>query len=246
LGSCLFVAGLQEKEVEFNVDLTSIMSSLMIVASASLVIPSASYFADLRSDSLESSSKEGPYILTLSHVAAIILLFFYFIYLYFQLKTHADIFAESNEAEPDAGSPELGPWAASFVLILSTIGVSFCSDYLIDSVDGSVEALGVSRAFIGLILVPIVGNAGEMVAAIHQARKKNIDFALGLIVGSTLQIALFVTPFLIILGWIIGQHMSLRFDTFQTTVLSMSVIVVNCLVRDGRSNYFEGFLLLGT
>ena len=246
LGSSLFVAGYKKKEVKFNVDLTSIMSSLMIVASASLVIPSASYFADLRSNNLEPNLKESPYILTLSHIAAIILLFFYLLYLFFQLKTHADIFAGSNEAEPDAGSPELDAWAAGFVLVLSTIGVSFCSDYLVDSVDGSVEALGVSRAFIGLILVPIVGNAGEMVAAVNQAGKGNIDFALGLIVGSTLQIALFVTPFLVILGWIIGKQMSLLFDTFQTTVLSMSVIVVNCLVRDGRSNYFEGFLLLGT
>lgn len=103
-----------------------------------------------------------------------------------------------------------------------------------------------SRAFIGLIPVPIVGNAGELVAVINQVRKNNIDFAIGLIAGSTLQIALFFTPILVILGWIIGKPMSLRFDTFQTTVLSMLVIVVNCLVRDGRSNYFEGFLLLGT
>jgi Ca2+:H+ antiporter len=121
------------------------MSSLMIVALASLVIPSASYFADLRSNNLEPHLKEGPYILTLSHIAAIILLVFYCLYLFFQLKTHADIFAESNQAEPD-GSPELDPWAAGFVLVLSTIGVSVCSDYLVDSVDGSVEELGVSRA----------------------------------------------------------------------------------------------------
>ncbi|KAH6664167.1 hypothetical protein B0J14DRAFT_493816, partial [Halenospora varia] len=73
-------------------------------------------------------------------------------------------------------------------------------DYLIDSVDGSVKELGVSKAFIGLILVLIVGNTGEFVAAVNQAGKKNIDFALGLIVESTLQIALFVTPFLVILG----------------------------------------------
>ncbi|KAI9654613.1 MAG: hypothetical protein M1829_000899 [Trizodia sp. TS-e1964] len=248
LGSCLFVAGCKEKEVKFNVDLTSIMSSLMIVAAASLVIPSASYFGDMRSNHLEPHSepgKEAPYILALSHIAAIILLIFYCLYLFFQLKTHTDVFAESGQEEP-AGSPELDPWAAGFVLVLSTIGVSVCSDHLIDSVDGSVEELGVSRAFIGLILVPIVGNAGEFVAAVKQAGKKNIDFALGLIVGSTLQIALFVTPFLVIFGWIIGKPMSLRFDTFQTTVLCMSVIVVNCLVRDGRSNFFEGFLLLAT
>jgi Ca2+:H+ antiporter len=241
LGSCFFVAGYKRKEVRFNMDLTGIMSSLMIVSSASLVIPSASYFADLPSH----VSEPGDYILTLSHIAAILLFVFYILYLVFQLNTHADIFAESNQAEPD-GSPELDPWAAGFVLVLTTIGVSVCSDYLVDSVDGFVEELGVSRAFIGLIIVPIVGNAGEFVATVNQARKNNIDFAIGLIVGSTLQIALFVTPFLVILGWIIGKPMSLRFDTFQTTVLSMSVIVVNCLIRDGRSNYFEGFLLIGT
>jgi Ca2+:H+ antiporter len=227
--------------VKFNTDLTNIMSSLMIVSSASLVIPSASYFADLPS----RTSEPRDYILTLSHIAALILLFFYIIYLVFQLKTHANIFAESSMTEEDGGV-ELDPWAASLVLILATIGVSVCSDYLVDSIDGFVESLGVSRAFIGLIIVPIVGNAGEFVATVNQARKNNIDFALGLIVGSTLQIALFVTPFLVILGWIIERPMSLRFDTFQTTVLSLSVIVVNCLIRGGRSNYFEGFLLIGT
>ncbi|PMD33442.1 Calcium/proton exchanger [Hyaloscypha variabilis F] len=246
LGSCLFVAGSKEKEVKFNLDLTGIMSSLMIVASASLVIPSASYFADQRSTILNIKlGHEGPYILTLSHIAAIILLLFYCLYLFFQLKTHAEIFAAGSDDEPE-GPPELDPWAAGIVLILSTVGVSVCSDSLIDSVDGSVQQLGVSRAFIGLILVPIVGNAGEFVAAVNQAKKKNIDFALGLIVGSTLQIALFVTPFLVMMGWIIGKPMSLRFDTFQTVVLAMSVIVVSCLARDGRSNWFEGFLLLGT
>ena len=241
MGSCLFIAGYKREEVTFNVDLTGIMSSLMILSSASLVIPSASYFADLPSDRSES----GDYILTLSHIAAILLLVFYILYLVFQLKTHADIFTESNQAEPGV-SPELDAWAAGFVLVLATIGVSVCSDNLVDSVGGFVEVLGVSRAFIGLIIVPIVGNAGELVAAVNQARKRNIDFAIGLIVGSTLQIALFVTPFLVILGWIIGKPMSLRFDTFQTTVLSLSVIVVNCLIRDGRSNYFEGLLLIGT
>jgi Ca2+:H+ antiporter len=239
----LFVAGYKTKEVRFNVDLTSIMSSLMIVSSASLVIPSTSYFADLPS----KVSKPGDYILTLSHIAALLLLLFYIIYLGFQLKTHADIFAGCDEADADASeSLKLDPWAASLVLILSTIGISVCSDNLVDSIDGFVEQLGVSKAFIGLILVPIVGNAGEFVATVNQARKGNMDFAIGLIVGSTLQIALFVTPFLVILGWIISQPMSLLFDTFQTIVLSTSVIVVHCLIRDGRSNYFEGFLLLGT
>jgi len=111
--------------VKFNVDLTSIMSSLMIVASASLVIPSASYFANLRSHNLGPHLEPAPYILTLSHIAAIILLIFYCLYLFFQLKTHADIFAESNQAEEEEGC-ELDPWAAGLVLVFSTIGVSVC------------------------------------------------------------------------------------------------------------------------
>lgn len=223
-------------------DMTSIMSSLMIVSSAFLIIPTASYFADMSAGSDIPSSND--YILDLSHVAALLLFAFYIIYLIFQLRTHASIFASSNEEEE--GDPELDPWAAAFVLILATVGVSVCSDSLVDSIDETVEQLGVSRAFIGLILVPIVGNAGEFVATIHQARKDNVDFAISMIVGATLQIALFVTPVLVLLGWIINRLMSLKFDTFQTTVLAMSVIVVNCLIRDGRSNYFEGFLLLGT
>jgi calcium/proton exchanger cax len=222
--------------------MTSIMSSLMIVSSASLIIPTASYFADMRAGPDLRSSEN--YILDLSHVAALLLFAFYIIYLIFQLRTHASIFASSNEEEE--GDPKLDPWAAAFVLLLATVGVSVCSDSLVDSIDETVEQLGVSRAFIGLILVPIVGNAGEFAATIHQARKDNVDFAISMIVGATLQIALFVTPVLVLLGWIINRPMSLKFDTFQTTVLAMSVIVVNCLVRDGRSNYFEGFLLLGT
>lgn len=92
-GSCLFVAGYKERDLMFNVDLTSITSSLMIVSSASLLIPSASYFANLRSNHIEL----GDYILTLSYIAAVILLVFYILYLVFQLKTHVDIFTESNQ-----------------------------------------------------------------------------------------------------------------------------------------------------
>jgi calcium/proton exchanger cax len=121
-----------------------------------------------------------------------------------------------------------------------------CSDYLIDSIDGLVEASGVSRTFIGLIIVPIVGNAGEYATTVSAAMKNRLDLAIGIVVGSTLQIALFVTPFLVILGWIIDRQMALKFDTFETTIFSLSVVVVNCLIRDGRTIYFEGALLMGT
>lgn len=218
-------------------DVTGIMTSLMVVASASLFIPSAL-------SSTTPTSEVNDYILVLSRITSLILLLFYVVYLYFQLKSHVHLFKDCDESESDDHA--LGPWAASIVLILSTLGITFCSDAVVDSIDGVVEACHVSRAFIGLIIVPIVGNAGEFVTTVNASMKDKLDLAIGIVVGSTLQIALFVTPFMVIMGWILNQKMSLHFDTFETTVFTLTVVVVNCIVQNGQTNYFEGFLLIGT
>ena len=181
----------------------------------------------------------------MSRITSIVLLVFYFLYIYFQTCSHARLFSDCNEEEDTEGR-KLTISASSIVLIISTVAVAICSDYLVDSIDGFIEKLGVSRAFVGLIIVPIVGNAGEFYSTIKWAKSNRINLAIGVIAGATLQISLFVTPFLVILGWIIDKPMSLQFDTFETTVLTMSVLVVSCLVRNGQSNYFEGLLLLGT
>jgi Ca2+:H+ antiporter len=241
LGTCFSCAGYGKDRLTFNMDVTGIMSSLMIVSSASLVVPSALYSTFTPSKSSDPSDN----VLTLSHITSIILLIFYIMYLYFQLKSHAHIFSDCNVVEADERH-ELGPWAASIVLIIATVGVTVCSDCLVDSIDGFVETSHVSRAFIGMIIVPIVGNAGEYATTVNAAMKGKLNLAIGIVVGSTLQIALFVTPFLVILGWIIGQPMSLRFDTFETTVFFLAVIVVNCLIQDGQTNYFEGAMLIAT
>jgi calcium/proton exchanger len=241
LGCCFLCGGYGKETLNFNIGVTGIMSSLMIVSSAALIIPSAVY-----STTPWKLSEVDECILGLSHITSIILLGFYIVYLYFQLKSHADLFSGGCDDPAEDEPPLLGPWAASLVLTLATLGVTVCSDYLVDGVDGFVEAWHVSRAFVGLIVVPIVGNAGEFTTTLNAAMGSKLDLAIGVIVGSTLQIALFVTPFLVICGWIIGQPMTLRFSTFETSVLSLAVIVMNCLIRDGRSNYFEGVLLIGT
>lgn len=242
MGCCFFAAGYGRDTVKFNVGITGIMSSLMIVSSASLLIPSALFATTKLSDSRALSQE----IADLSHVTSIILLLFYLTYLYFQLKSHAHLFNDPDDEADEAEGPELGPWAASAVLITATLGVTVCSDHVVETVDGVVEACNVSRAFIGLIVVPIIGNAGEFTSTVNAAKKGKLDLAIGMVVGSTLQIALFVTPFLVILGWIMGQPMTLHFNTFELAVFSLAVIVVNCLIRDGRTNYFEGLLLIGT
>jgi calcium/proton exchanger len=241
LGTCFSSAGYGKDRLTFNVDVTGIMSSLMIVSSASLVVPTALSSTFTTSKPSEPSDN----VLVLSHITSIILLVFYIMYLYFQLKSHAHLFSDGNVGEADE-SHKLDRWAASTVLIIATVGVTVCSDYLVDSIDGVVEASHVSRDFIGLIIVPIVGNAGEYVTTVSAAMKGKLNLAIGVVVGSTLQIALFVTPFLVILGWIIGQPMTLRFDTFETTVFFLAVIVVNCLIQDGQTNYFEGAMLIAT
>lgn len=212
----------------------------MIISCSSLIIPSALHIAD--QGSIDYNYFANDYILNLSRTTSVILLIFYLLYLFFQSYTHSHLFTE----EEDEQSDKLNTWSSSTVLILATLGVAVCSDYLVDSVDGFVETLGVSRSFIGLIIVPIVGNAGCYVATVQWSRTGKINLAVSVIVGSTLQISLFVTPFLVIVGWIIGKDMSLHFDTFETIALTMSVLIVNCLVRDGQTNYFEGVLLIGT
>ncbi|KAJ5497165.1 hypothetical protein N7463_009152 [Penicillium fimorum] len=245
LGVSLFCGGYAKDVVKFNVDVSGILSSLMVVSSATLIIPSVLYSTiPSKSQEVEAS------VLSLSRAASVVLLTFYLVYLYFQLKSHSELFVddeqEDEEEEEEEEERVLGPWSASIILILATLGVTVCSDRLVDSVDGFVDKWHVSRAFIGLIVVPIVGNAGEFNTVINSSIKGNMDLAIGVIVGSTLQIALFASPFLVMCGWIIGQPMSLRYSPFETVVFFLSVIVMDCLIRGGRSNYYEGSLLVGT
>lgn len=155
-------------------------------------------------------------ILTLSRGTAIILLLLYVLYLVFQLRTHSNLFDaenQDNDAPHEPEEPILGPLAAACVLVVTTILVAICADYLVGSIDELVASSGISKAFIGLILIPIVGNAAEHVTAVVVAIRDKMDLAMGVAIGSSIQIALLVTPFLVIVGWIIGRDMTLHFET---------------------------------
>ncbi|KAJ5746577.1 Vacuolar calcium ion transporter [Penicillium odoratum] len=248
LGCCFFVGGLRYSEQSFNSTVASTMSSLMAVASASLIIPATLYAA-----LSQSSHNAQDNILILSHGTAIILLIIYVMYLYFQLRSHAHLFEETNGSDTENGGLEteeeeerlLSPWAATVALIAVTILVAICADYLVGSIDSIVQKTGISKTFIGLVLLPIVGNAAEHVTAVVVAYKDKMDLAIGVAIGSSLQIALFVTPFLVILGWIMGIEMTLHFQTFETVAFFISGLVVTFLIQDGKSNYLEGGMCLG-
>lgn len=149
------------------------------------------------------------------------------------------------EEEPEEEhAPEMSRTAAIVMLLISTALVAVCADFLSDAIEPMVETTGVSQAFIGLIILPIVGNAAEHVTAVTVAVKNKMDLAIGIAVGSSIQIAIFVTPFIVLLGWIMGKSMSLYFNIFETVALFVTAFVVNFLVLDGRSNYLEGSLLI--
>lgn len=249
LGCCFIAGGIHNTrtgtamgiEQKFNSTVASTMSSLMIVASASLIIP-ATLYAVLA----DSSDNSEANILILSHGTSIILLILYVMYLVFQLRTHASLFDAEQASEDEEGDePQMSPWAAAGVLVVVTIAVAVCAEYLVDSIDSLVETAHISKTFVGLILLPIVGNAAEHVTAVVVALKDKMDLAMGVAIGSSMQIALLVTPFLVILGWIMDQPMTLHFETFETVVFFLSVLVVTYVIGDGKSNYLEGAMLLG-
>lgn len=186
--------------------------------------------------------------MVLSRGTAIILLLLYVLYLWFQLRTHPNLFdAETqHHHEEEVEEPIMGPIAAAVVLVVTTVLVAICADYLVESIDPIVETAHISKNFIGLILIPIVGNAAEHVTAVVVAIRNKMDLAMGVAIGSSIQIALLVTPFLVILGWaVLDKPMTLHFETFETVAFAFSVLVVTYTVQDGKSNYLEGAMLLG-
>ncbi|KAK4619461.1 Vacuolar calcium ion transporter [Fulvia fulva] len=150
-----------------------------------------------------------------------------------------------TKEEEEIGEPDMSKTAAVVLLLCSTALVAVCAEFMVDAIPEMIAGNGaVGEAFIGLIILPIVGNAAEHVTAVTVAAKNKMDLAIGVAVGSSIQIALFVTPVVVLLGWILDTNMSLYFNIFETISLFVTVFVVNFLVLDGRSNYLEGSLLI--
>ena len=208
---CFFFGGLKHKEQNFNTTVASTMSSLMAVATSSLIIPAALY-------STLAGSKETSFklILDLSRGTSIVLLILYVLYLNFQLRTHAEYFDARPKSGDDAqhesveGSDSesleqqqealLSVVESGTVLVVVTVMVAICAEYLVGSIDGIVASSGISKTFIGLILIPIVGNAAEHVTAVVVAMKDKVRATFSLLPHSNDKIsasALSFTSFVI-------------------------------------------------
>ena len=245
LGCCLFAGGYGE-DCQFNATAASTMSSLMAVAAASLIIPSALHMAFNDNGVVVDSFQS---ILVLSRGTSLILLILYIIYLYFQLKSHAQLFEQgelqAHDEEKEGDEATLSPLTAVVVLFGITVLIGMSAEYLVGSIDDIVDIFNINKTFIGLIILPTVGNIAEHITAIAAASKKKMDLAICVALGSSLQVALLVTPLLVILGWVVDQPMSLCFAPFDTIVFFLSVLVMTGLISDGDSNYLEGAMSVG-
>jgi Ca2+:H+ antiporter len=139
--------------------------------------------------------------------------------------------------------PRIGRMASLILLLSSSILIAICAEFLVSTIDDMVTHSPLSEPFIGLIILPIAGNVAEHITAMTVAAKNKMDLAIGVSVGSSIQIALFVTPLIIIAGWILDRDMSLHFSLFETVTLVATTFLVNFLILNGKTNYLEGSLL---
>ncbi|KAF8071716.1 calcium/proton exchanger [Lyophyllum atratum] len=149
-----------------------------------------------------------------------------------------------EEDEEEEETPQMNVWMTIGLLCVVTVLVAVTAEWLVRSIDGLTESGGISKEFVGIILLPIVGNAAEHATAVTVAVKDKLTLSLGVAVGSSIQIALFVIPFIVTLAWILGKPLTLLFDPYESIVLFLSVVTVNYVVQDGKSNWLEGMILM--
>jgi len=146
----------------------------------------------------------------------------------------------TEKEEDEIQEPKLTIWGAIITLGFSTALVAFCSEFMVESISDVTASGTISTTFVGLILLPIVGNAAEHTTAVTVACKDKMNLAIDVAIGSTIQIALLVLPFAVVLGWIIGQDcMTLYFDTFLIAILFIAMLLINYFIQDSKSSKFS-------
>ncbi len=179
--------------------------------------------------------------LRMSEAVAVILLVTYGLSLLFTLRTHKCLFwAEGHPLE----GPGWGVGKAILILALATVGVAIESELLVHAATEATKTVGLSETFLGLIVIPIIGNAAEHATAVVVARRGKMDLALQIALGSSTQVALLVAPILVFAGVVLGREMNLVFTPFEVLALGMATIVTAIITLDGESHWFEGVQLL--
>lgn len=254
---CFLVGGIFHPQQVFHEAISEVGSNLMLVAGLGLVIPTAFYNTLIRSsnDTNPDAPAITPALLQartekISYATAIVLLIAFFIYLWFQARSHHGLYEDILEADEerdhdrhqDLAKPKLTFTESIVALAIALTFVSFMAVFLVKEIEYLVLHRGVSDHFLGLILVPLVEKASEHLTAVDEAYDDQMNFALAHVLGASIQTALLNTPLVVIVGWALGTPMSLNFQLFDAVVLILAIIVVGNFLRDEKSDYLEGVL----
>ncbi|KAL2047145.1 hypothetical protein N7G274_001164 [Stereocaulon virgatum] len=249
LGFCFFAGGLRREEQEFDEVISEVGHGLLLMAGFGLLIPTA-FYASLRG-SMDSGLLESK-TLSISRIASVILLVAFFIYVYFQMRTHHGLYdsvlekdeERDHDREDDLKKAKLTFTECIFALAIALTCVSLHAVFLVEEIEYMITERGVPDAFMGLILIPLVEKAAEHLTAVDEAWDNQMNFALAHILGATVQTALFNSSLAVIVGWGLHKAMDLNFEVFNIVILIMAIIVVGNFLRDQKSNYLEGSLCI--
>ncbi len=239
LGLSLIAAGSKSPTFRFNRTSAGMSAAMLALAVVGLVFPAIFHGLHPAAD---QEARLALSELRLSEAVAIILAITYGCSLLFSLKTHKALFG--GDAHATAEGPSWSVTRSVTVLAIATAGVVVESEILVHAVEGVTAGLGLSEVFLGLIVIPIIGNAAEHATAIVVARKGQTDLALQIALGSSTQVALLVAPLLVLFGVLLGQPMNLVFTPFEVAAVAVSTVVISIITLDGESHWFEGVQLL--
>ncbi len=242
LGLSVIAGGFRFKEQTFSRENVGIQASMLFLAIIGLAVPT------ILVSTIPSSSENQGQVQLLSDALAFILLIVYILGIVFTFITHKHLFTPPPESTEDiheshGHSTHWSKKKSFLFLAASMAGVIVVSEILVASVETTGEELGFGELFVGAIIVGIVGNAAEHSSAILLARKGKMELSIGIAAGSGTQIALFVVPILVFAGIAMGQPFTLVFTLLELGVLFLGAIILNLIVHDGRSNWFEGVML---
>ncbi|HEU5293467.1 MAG TPA: calcium/proton exchanger [Burkholderiaceae bacterium] len=236
LGASFLLGGLAHHTQEYNRVSARMQAALLFLATVALLIPSAI----AKSDAVDT----GAFTAKLSLGLAVLLALAYALSMLFSLKTHRELFASAGHHGDDADAP--WPMGVALVaLAVVTVLVALVSEIFVASVQEAAQAFGMTPAFVGFIVVALVGGAAEMASAFSGARKNRLDLSVGIALGSASQIALFVAPVLVLLSYVVGPTpMDLQFWPGAVVMMLIATMTASLVTNSGRSAWFVGVLLL--
>jgi Ca2+:H+ antiporter len=239
LGSAWFAGGVTHHDQRFNVEGIGQNFGLLMLSVAACSVPAALHYTDTELDGFVSE-------LALSRLCSCLMLFCYVAFIIFQLWTHQDLYQDDDpDADEDEDeNPVLSFWGGIAWLTIITIAISYLSDTLVDGIKGAATSWNISLAFISTILLPIVGNAAEHAGAVVFAMHNKMDMSLGVSIGSSTQISLFVMPLCVLIAWVVDEPLDLNLQAFETVTLLVTVVTVALACSDGKSNWLKGLALI--